>query len=592
MALAFPAGPTGGQQYTGPNGVVYQWNSAVGVWTQVNAVQTATAGATAATGAARIPGGNTTARPSAPVTGMMRYNDTTLPASVEFWDSAAWSSVGGAGTAGLGISVTGSIIKVSIPTVATPPVAGALAAQAVDGSLYWDKELGSLFIRYNDGTRVQWVPSTGGTVSSGTLSFPDPATQTPVNTFSPVSTPIASPNGVTYNYNVAKGIWIGGGVPSPATFLEAKTGTLNTVYSSPQTAVPKDASGMTGAAILPSGTTLQQPAIPVTGMLRMNTDYNPDSLEVYAAAEAKWKQIAYVPTPPTLPADLTISASGTYSGVYYVNNLTINSGVTVQLGSQDLVFVCTGDVVINGTINGDGAGPIGGSTGFVSGLTFYSLGPLPGGNIGTNAGFPYTPTASAMGSGGQSAFGVIDGNPGGSTILPGMAGGAGGSVIVTSLKTITVGASASISCKGGNGSGAGSPSGNGNYACTGPGGGSGGLISLRATGSLSVAGTLDVSGGAGGGSAASGGFLPNSWYAGNGGGGGWVILQTPSTLTNTGTVTLSGGAAGTPAFTGSGGGNQYSGGAGGSFAGQGGNVGGAPPGAGNSGILALNGSPL
>jgi hypothetical protein len=289
MALAFPAGPTGGQQYTGPNGIVYQWDSAVGVWIKVNSVQTVTSGATAATGAARIPTGNTAARPAAtlaagqfrynsqipqlefsdgtawlavgggtaatlpeaaagtlntvfsspqtavpkdasgmtgaalipggttlqrpgtPVTGMLRYNSTTLPASIEFWDSAAWSSVGGAGTAGLGINITGSILKVSIPTVATPPAAGALAAQAIDGSLYWDKELGSLFIRYNDGARVQWVPSTGGTSSTGALVFPDPATQTPVNTFSPGSTPIASTNGVTYTYNTTKGIWIGGG---------------------------------------------------------------------------------------------------------------------------------------------------------------------------------------------------------------------------------------------------------------------------------------------------------------------------------------------------------------------------------------------
>jgi len=156
MALTFPAGPTAGQQYTGPNGIVYQWDSAVGVWNKVNAVQTATAGATAATGAARIPAGNTAARPAATLAaGLFRFNS-------------------------------------QIPQ-----------------------------LEYSDGT--SWLP-------------------------------------------------VGGGGGTAATLPEAQAGTLNTVFSSPLTSVPKDASGMTGSAYIPAGTTLQRPtATNYTGQFRYNT---------------------------------------------------------------------------------------------------------------------------------------------------------------------------------------------------------------------------------------------------------------------------------------------------------------------------------
>jgi hypothetical protein len=64
--------------------------------------------------------------------------------------------------------------------------------------------------------------------------------------------------------------WVGVGV-SPATLAEAAAGTITNKYSSPETAVPKDASGMTGAALLPTGTSGQQPGTPVAGMTRFNS---------------------------------------------------------------------------------------------------------------------------------------------------------------------------------------------------------------------------------------------------------------------------------------------------------------------------------
>ena len=56
------------------------------------------------TGAAIIPGGDDTERTAitAPIAGMLRYNDTTLPAVMEYYDGSAWVelSTGGGGNAG------------------------------------------------------------------------------------------------------------------------------------------------------------------------------------------------------------------------------------------------------------------------------------------------------------------------------------------------------------------------------------------------------------------------------------------------------------------------------------------------------------
>lgn len=87
-------------------------------------------------------------------------------------DVAAYAGAGA--TFGLGLNLTGGIVKVSLPVASTPPTAGALAAQAIDGSLYWDDNLTQLFIRYNNGGSPVWVaaaPSAGGggTTYTGTL---------------------------------------------------------------------------------------------------------------------------------------------------------------------------------------------------------------------------------------------------------------------------------------------------------------------------------------------------------------------------------------------------------------------------------------
>ena len=99
----------------------------------------------------------------------------------------------------------------------------------------------------------------------------------------------------------------------PATLAEAAAGVITTKYSSPETAVPKDAAGMTGAALLPSGTSLQQPATPVDGMFRFNTTN--DAFEGYGQNATAWEPL--MPTGPS--TDKTI----------YLNNQTITANYTI-----------------------------------------------------------------------------------------------------------------------------------------------------------------------------------------------------------------------------------------------------------------------
>lgn len=136
------------------------------VWTS-NYVPT-----TGPTGAGQLPAGTTLQRPTTLVAGQIRYNTAGY---LEYYDGTNWIAVVGAGpspsqTIGLGLAISGTAIKVSIPVQFGPPTAGTLPAEAIDGSLYWDNNLGLLFIRYNDGTSTQWVQviPTGGGGGGGT----------------------------------------------------------------------------------------------------------------------------------------------------------------------------------------------------------------------------------------------------------------------------------------------------------------------------------------------------------------------------------------------------------------------------------------
>ena len=459
--------------------------------------------------------------------GGIRYNAGNLEV---YTSGNVWASVGGGG----GGTVTG--VTASLPLVSSGGAAPNLTINAATAGA-----LGAVQI----GTNLQ---VTGG----GTISILDAS-------------------------DTQKG------VVEMATAAEAAAGASATLAAPVAYSVPKDAANMTGAALIPTGTSLQQPTTPVGGMLRMNTDLSPDSLEAYDGTAAAWRQVAYVPN-PTLPADLTISANTTLTNsTYVVNNFTVNAGVTATLSSQSVVFICYGDVNIAGTIDANSNGPIGGFT--QTGGSFGSFNNVTsGGNIGSGfagaiAPAGYQPLTSTVGSGGSTGSSETSGI---GSVWQG-AGSGGGGIIIFSYKNVTI--SGSLLARGGNGQYlvAIAP-----YRSTGPGGGSGGSVVVHSVGSITFGGTIDVSGGNGAPGVINGIASPGQ-NGGGGGGGGYVILQADTTLTNTGTITLTGGAAG--AATGAV--DTEGGGTGGSFGGRGGQNGGSPgAGAGSIGTFATAGSPI
>lgn len=186
------------------------------------------------------------------------------------------------------------------------------------------------------------------------------ALQTPIYTFSPTSTPLVNTvNSTTYVYDVSRGAWTAAGnaptVIAAATLAEAAAGTLNTVYSSPETAVPKDAAGMTGAALLPAGTTAQRPAAPVSGMARVNTDTNPQ-LEQYA--NGAWQPIGVITNNLTLNVATTgndTTGLGTVAAPWatphrameYLSQYAIKQGVTVTVSVADGSYTFTTPLNLN-----------------------------------------------------------------------------------------------------------------------------------------------------------------------------------------------------------------------------------------------------
>jgi len=683
MALTFPAGPIGGQQYTGPNGVVYQWDAAVGVWVKVNAVQTATAGATAATGSALIPTGNTAARPAATLAaGQFRYN-SQIP-QLEYSDGTSWLAAGGGATAAsLAEAQAGTLnTKYSSPQTAVPKDASGMAGSAFmpagntaarpafatyTGQLRYNTQIPQW--EYSDGAAwVQLVPS--GTLTAASLAeaaagtintkYSSPETAVPKNAagmtgsaFIPAGDTSQRPAAATYTgqfrYNTqipqleySNGTaWLAAGSSiAAASLAEAATGTDNTKYSSPQTAVPKDASGMTGAAILPSGTTAQQPgtlvagmtryntttadlefytgtvwngitakvlgsgvgatydvgasvlpsgtnaqrpATPSSGMFRWNTDASStigNRLEVYDLSVLSWRPLAYA-TPIPAQANFTATNGQVLSGEISCANFTIPAGATVTI-SGSVSIRATGNAIIAGTVNGSGTGtygPSGYSTTLYPNMTTP---PLPGAGIGGGAGNTggneYSATVSTAGSSGAS--GVAQWLVAGSAAALCAGGGNSGSTFLLRASTINV--TGTISCNGQDGQSAYV------FPCpvAGAGGGSGGTIILDADGTCSNAGTISANGGNG-----SNGYGLGV-LGGGGGGGGQIIVQSRFGTATLGTTNVNGGVAGTQAagpYTAAGGGGGGNGGPGGNGFSPGVT---APPLPGGAGVAQTFGSPL
>ena len=113
---------------------------------------------TGATGAANLPVGVNSQRPVAATAGQIRFNDEETV--LEYYSGTAWIAVADAAAVpdvGLGLVIDSTTIKASTPIQFGPPAVGSQPAEAVEGSTYWDDNLGAMFIYYNDGTSSQWV---------------------------------------------------------------------------------------------------------------------------------------------------------------------------------------------------------------------------------------------------------------------------------------------------------------------------------------------------------------------------------------------------------------------------------------------------
>jgi len=256
------------------------------------------------------------------------------------------------------------------------------------------------------------------------------------------------------------------------------------------------------------------------------------------------------------------SGSATFAdGEYYFQDFTIGAAATLTISKAARIFVA-GNALIQGTINVTTSSN-GGTAGTASGAITAPAGGNPGSGFGGGGGASsvYNYVVSNVGSGGVAGF--VYGSAGGAADggSPGAGGAGGGGLIIEAGGTITVASGASILAKGANGGASAVASGTPRIA--GSGGGSGGLILLKALINIVVAGTLDVRGGDGG--AASGLTV----FGGSGGGGGQCVLISPSVNTSGSSVLLSGGAGGTNSAS-----PNSGGGSGGGFGGAGGNSGG------------------
>ena len=430
-------------------------------------------------------------------------------------------------------------------------------------------------LRYNAGNLevytagAVWVPiggGGGGTVTGVTASLP-----------------LVSSGGAAPNLTINAATTSLPGSVQLADAAASQAGTSATLVNTPAFSVPKDASGMTGAALLPGGTTLQRPGTPSSGMLRFNTDPTStigNRAEVYDAGITSWRPLAYA-TPLPTAANFVATNGQILSGEINCNNFTISAGVTVTI--QGSVSIrATGNAIVAGTVNGDGSGvygPSGFSTEMYQGMT---TSPLPGGNVGGGAGSvggnKYSASVSLAGSSGSGGIGqwLVAGN---APCLTAAGGNSGASFL---LRASTINLTGVINCNG--------QQGQSYYVfpcpVSGAGGGSGGTVILDADGACVNSGSISANGGAG-----SNGYGLGV-LGGGGGGGGQIIVQSRFSTATLGTVSVAGGVAGTQAA----GPYTASGGAGGGNGGLGGNGSSpgvtAPPLPGGTGIAQTFGSPL
>lgn len=348
----------------------------------------------------------------------------------------------------------------------------------------------------------------------------------------------------------------------------------------------------TGAMILPSGTTEQQPSNPVAGMIRYNTTIN--KLQFYNSVN--WVSIGAVNAAGGTIADI---------GGYRIHTFTSSGTFTVYSGGNIEYLIVGGGGAGGG---GRHCGGGGGGAVYIGNINitsnFYSIVIGAG---GTGAGLAYNTANPVANNGNNSSFGTLTAiGGGGGGVHPsldisyenGQNGGCGGGGGHGKTKGFTVAVSPSFgfngadsinraACGGGGGGGQAGSQGTGaelDASGTGGKGGDGYVSNINGT-SLYWAG--------GGGGSASPQTSTANWTGGNGGlggGGGGALSSTAGTAGSGGGSALNSGVAGvktttTDACHGGNGGANTGGGGGG--AGGWGSVGNGRGGSGGSGIVII-----
>lgn len=222
-------------------------------------------------------------------------------------------------------------------------------------------------------------------------------------------------------------------------------------------------------------------------------------------------------------ANLTPANGDTLSGTFTnVGTFHIISGRTVYIAQGVILSISANTILIEGTLNGNGMGHLGGAivTSGVDGNTGAGSGPGIGGYYG--------PCVHGTGGGGG-AYGGDGGNSskaGGGLTNP--SNPAAGGISYGNASTLS-----SIFMGSGGGSGAGyCPSPFGSYAYSGDGGNGGGAVELIASGDVTITGTITVNGQDG---------VDGSWGGAGGGGAGGGVNITAATGLITGSITANGG---------------------------------------------------
>jgi hypothetical protein len=236
-------------------------------------------------------------------------------------------------------------------------------------------------------------------------------------------------------------------------------------------------------------------------------------------------------------------------GVHNYTTINVAGGVTLSFSpntdNTPVIFLATGDVTIDGTINLDGQSLT--SDSFVGGVPGNESQPGPGGYPGGLGGIPELVGGSGIGSPGGGPGGGAAGSPSvmnGGTIRAGnggshvTAGGVGNGN--TNPAAPTYGDARLLTLTGGSGGAGGNITASTMPPLHGPrGGAGGGALTIASSTSITVNGSITANGGHGNFGRGGG----NGNWQGSGGGGGGAIRLVANTIGGTGMLRALGGSA-------------------------------------------------